>query len=121
MFEPHQYLNIDAPSSVAPIAPHSTMSPNHLFALPEVAPRFQGLFDNYRLDRTAASFNPDNPSGVSWVKKLPRLEQDNVDYIEEFYRRRLGSLQSVDELVGQVINRLEQSGQLDNTYIFYTA
>lgn len=97
------------------------MSPGNLFALPEVAPRFQGLFDSYKLNRSAASFNPDQPSGVSWVKNLPQLKQENVDYIEEFYQRRLGSLQSVDELVGQVIDRLDRAGQLDNTYIFYSA
>lgn len=106
---------------VAPIAPHSNMSPGKLFALPEVAERFKGTFEHHTLDKSAPSFNPEQPSGVSWVKKLEPLDDENVKYIEEFRRRRLGSLQSVDELVGQVVDRLEQSGQLDNTFIFYSA
>lgn len=41
-------------------------------------------------------------------------------YWDEFYRGRLRALQAVDELVEEVVNRLEELGQLDNAYIFYT-
>ena len=41
-------------------------------------------------------------------------------YLDEFFRGRLRSLQPVDELVQDVVRKLEAAGQLDNTYIFYT-
>jgi arylsulfatase A-like enzyme len=41
-------------------------------------------------------------------------------YLDEFFRGRLRSLQPVDELVEQVVQKLEAAGQLDDTYIFYT-
>jgi arylsulfatase A-like enzyme len=44
-----------------------------------------------------------------------------VDYEDFFYRQRLRSLQGVDELVDKLITRLEESGQIDNTYIIYSS
>jgi arylsulfatase A-like enzyme len=67
------------------------------------------------------NFNPDEATGVSWVKHLPKLNSTHVEYLDEFYRGRVRALQSVDELVGQVMDRLEAAGVMDNTYIFYTA
>ena len=61
------------------------------------------------------------PSGVSWVHDLPLQNQSVVDYHDHFYRSRLRALQGVDELVDGLVTRLEESGQLDNTYIIYTS
>lgn len=61
------------------------------------------------------------PSGVSWIRDLPKLNQSVVDYNDFFYRTRLQSLQGVDELVDSLITQLEASRQLDNTYIIYTS
>lgn len=44
-----------------------------------------------------------------------------IDYNDHFYRSRLRALQGVDELVDGLVTRLEESGQLDNTYIIYTS
>jgi membrane-anchored protein YejM (alkaline phosphatase superfamily) len=41
-------------------------------------------------------------------------------YNDEFQRSRLRALQSVDESVEAMITTLEETGQLENTYIFYT-
>jgi N-acetylglucosamine-6-sulfatase len=40
--------------------------------------------------------------------------------LDDFFQGRLRSLQAVDEIVDQVVAKLEAAGQLDNTYIFYT-
>ena len=45
---------------------------------------------------------------------------ENVAFNDHFYRQRLRTLQSVDELVAGVMERLERHGLLEDTYVFYT-
>lgn len=109
---------------IAPIAPHSNIDANHggppVMTLPIPLERHAHLFPDARVPRTA-SFNPDRPSGVSWVSNLPRLDAAAVDGLDLFYRRRLQALQGVDELVGQVVRQLDEAGVLDDTYVIYTS
>ena len=61
------------------------------------------------------------PSGVGWIRRLPKQNQSVAEYNDHFYRQRLRALQGVDELVDSLVRRLENSGKLDNTYIIYTS
>ncbi|KAH0529504.1 hypothetical protein TsFJ059_004240 [Trichoderma semiorbis] len=108
--------------TLAPIAPHALVGEGSLggFDPPQVAERHEGLFPEYKIPRTP-NFNPDSPSGVSWVSKLPKLNNTIIDYNDEYQRRRLRSLQAVDEIVESVVDRLEQAGVLEDTFIFYTS
>jgi N-acetylglucosamine-6-sulfatase len=107
--------------AVAPIAPHSNMrlQEPRQFDLPEYAKRHSGLFSDYQIPRTE-NFNPDIPSGVSWVRELPKLNQTLIDYHDEFQRSRLRALQSVDEMIDGLVSSLRDKDLLDNTYIIYT-
>ncbi|GAB7355425.1 hypothetical protein MBLNU459_g5938t2 [Dothideomycetes sp. NU459] len=115
--------------TVAPIAPHSNINaalhassmsgPAPGFSIPEYAPRHAHLFQDYRIPR-GANFNPEQQSGVSWVSRLPRLNDTVVEYNDEFQRARLRSLQSVDEMVERLVKQLDENGVLDNTYVFFT-
>ncbi|KAF7538967.1 hypothetical protein G7054_g2552 [Neopestalotiopsis clavispora] len=107
--------------AVAPIASHSNVRlvPTVEMGGPQFADRHAHLFKDYKIPRTE-NFNPDEPSGVGWIKNLPRLNDTVVEYNDEFQRSRLRSLQSVDEMVEKMVKTLEQKGLLDNTYIFYT-
>ena len=67
-----------------------------------------------------ANFNPDTPSGVGWVRQLPQLNDTVIAYHDEFQRSRLRALQAVDEMVEELIKKLDAKGLLDNTYIFYS-
>jgi arylsulfatase A-like enzyme len=121
---------------VAPVAPHSNVvfrdgwddwdDPQDVpiadvvnITPPIPATRHAKLFQGLKVPRTP-NFNPDKPSGVHWVSKLEKLTDEIVDYHDHFYRERLRALQSVDELVEDIVRRLEQYDLLDNTYIFYT-
>ena len=119
---------------IAPVAPHSNVEsavfdhiPDNLddiegfvtFTPPIPAARHAHLFENVTIPRTP-NFNPDVPTGANWVRTLKQQGQESVDFNDHFYRQRLRALQSVDELVEAVVNRLEEHGLLDNTYIFYT-
>ncbi|KAF2704668.1 Arylsulphatase [Pleomassaria siparia CBS 279.74] len=122
----------DAPFflTIAPVAPHSNAQVNDLtenvggknyeFRAPIPAKRHEHLFKDVKVPRTE-NFNPKEPSGVNWVRGLPRQSQENVDANDHFYRQRLRALQGVDEIVDGIVSRLEQHGVLDNTYIVYSA
>lgn len=119
---------------IAPVAPHSNVNgvvldlppdtpldrpPEGSVGAPIPAERHKDLFPDARVPRSA-NFNPGQPSGANWIRRLPRLDQESVDYHDHIYRQRLRALQSVDELVDGIVTRLEEYGILDNTYIIYT-
>jgi arylsulfatase A-like enzyme len=60
------------------------------------------------------------PGGVGWVAKLPKQNQTNIDYNDEFFRNRLRALQAVDEMVEGIVRRLDRLNILDRTYIIYS-
>ncbi|KAI4598774.1 hypothetical protein KJ359_002666 [Pestalotiopsis sp. 9143b] len=91
------------------------------FKEPVSAIRHEDLFPDVKVPRTP-NFNPDVPGTASYLKLLPQLTQEEVDYNDEFYRKRLQALQAVDDLVDTIMTRLEASTEvLANTYIIYTA
>ncbi|KAM0414589.1 hypothetical protein ACHAPT_013571 [Fusarium lateritium] len=110
---------------IAPPTCHSNVESDDLgkeglrFTPPVAAGRHQGLFANAGVPRTY-NFNPDTPSGASWIKALPQQNKDNVDFNDHFYRQRLRALQSVDEMVQDIVKQLEAKSILHNTYIIYT-
>ncbi|KAJ1327774.1 N-acetylglucosamine-6-sulfatase [Microdochium nivale] len=118
--------------AVAPIAPHSNIDRKSkgdggggstsapLMTEPIPLPRHERLFAGVQVPRTE-NFNPDEPSSVSWISKLPQLNASSVAYLDHFYRQRLRSLQSVDELVDSVARALRLAGALDDTYIVYSS
>ncbi|KAL3471218.1 Six-hairpin glycosidase-like protein [Aspergillus californicus] len=110
--------------TVSPIAPHFDQQPDRPAGTPPQAPvpapRHAHLFPDAKVPRIP-SFNPTNQTGSSWIKDLQLQNQTVVDYEDFFYRQRLRSLQGVDELVEQLLDRLEHSGQLDNTYVIYSS
>ncbi|KAF3277462.1 hypothetical protein TWF173_009666 [Orbilia oligospora] len=115
--------------ALAPVAPHSNVEGDIsdisdiekvTFSEPIPLKRHEHLFPDAKVPRTP-HFNPDKPSGVNWIAERPQLNKTWVDHNDYYYRQRLRALQGVDELVDGIFKRLEENGQLDNTYIFYTA
>ncbi|KAF5672808.1 arylsulfatase [Fusarium circinatum] len=114
--------------AIAPVAPHSNVnlrrqpgSPRApLMTIPIPLERHNHLFEGVKVPRTE-NFNPDSPSGVSWIHKLAQLNDSSVSYLDDFYRARLQALQGVDEIVEQVTKQLEDAGILDETYIIYSS
>jgi arylsulfatase A-like enzyme len=58
---------------------------------------------------------------VNWISQLPRQNQAQIDYNDEFYRSRLRALQAVDELVEVIVELLQENDILDDAYLIYTA
>ncbi|KAJ4245524.1 hypothetical protein NW762_014033 [Fusarium torreyae] len=110
--------------TVSPIAPHSNWVIDverdlSYLEEPKPAPRHQDLFKDYAIPRDP-SFNAAIDGAVGWIKDLPELNDTKVRYNDHYQRQRLRALQSVDEMLPQLVDELEAAGQLDNTYIFYT-
>lgn len=112
--------------AVAPIGPHSHMPGTRLpngdlsIGIPQSAKRHQHMFSGVKVPRTD-NFNPEDASGANWVRRQPKLTDEQVSYNDEFYRGRLQALQAVDEMVDGLFERLGEYGILDNTYVFYTS
>ncbi len=109
----------------APVAPHIAAGasyPGNRTKLPYPVPKkeYEHLYQDLELPKSP-NFNPVNRSGVNAVWELERLGDGNLLYLEEFYRRRQQALKSVDDLVGTIIQKLDDAGVLDNTYVIYTS
>lgn len=118
--------------TIAPVAPHSNVhildknihgnysGASAIQSPPVPAERHKHLFQDARVPRNAA-FNPDVPSGgAAWISYLPQQNATNLAYNDEWYRNRLRSLQSVDEIVAETVSKLESHGILEETYVIFT-
>ncbi|KAJ4357147.1 uncharacterized protein N0V89_001722 [Didymosphaeria variabile] len=105
---------------IAPIGPHAEFTGSRPFTKPVGATRHQKLFLDAKAPRTS-NWNPDEPSGASWISKLKKLNDTVIDFHDEWHVGRLQSLQSVDELIDEVFQRLEHYNLLDNTYVIFTS
>src|SRR5204862_8322692 len=56
-----------------------------------------------------------------FIRSLPRMGPATVAAVDGLYRRRIQSLQAVDDAVGELVDALDRNGQLDNTYIVFTS
>jgi arylsulfatase A-like enzyme len=59
-------------------------------------------------------------SGSSWVRELPLLSDDEISQMDLLYQHRLGNLAYIDDMVANLIQKLEDRGIADNTYVIYT-
>jgi arylsulfatase A-like enzyme len=59
-------------------------------------------------------------SGASWIRNMPYQNKTVVKALDEFYRSRLRVIAGLDDMVSDLVTRLDQHGILDSTYIIYT-
>jgi N-acetylglucosamine-6-sulfatase len=97
---------------LATYAPHKPATP---------APRHANLFPGLKAPRTPSFNEADVRDKPEKIRKLARLTAHDLEAIDALYRRRMQSLQAVDEAVAAVVQALEETGQLDNTYVFFTS
>ena len=51
---------------------------------------------------------------------MPKLSDKEVAKLDKIYAHRLGNIAYIDDMVGELLQRLEDHGVLDNTYVVYT-
>ena len=97
---------------VAPIAPHGPETP---------APRHQHTFDGLKAPRLP-SFNEEDVSDKPpWIESQPVLSDTEIANLDARHEGRAETLQALDDLVAGVVNKLQNVGALDNTYIVFTS
>ena len=54
------------------------------------------------------------------LPSYPAMTPQEVNQTDDIFRRRLGTLQSVDDLIAAVFQTLDAVNETDNTFVFYT-
>jgi N-acetylglucosamine-6-sulfatase len=103
---------------LAPVAPHLQLSSGT--GAPPPPPSQKGKFLGQKAPRRP-NFNPDKPSGASWVRGLPKLKAKDIADGDKVHVGRVQNLAGIDNMVGNIIDKLKEHNILDNTYIIYTS
>jgi N-acetylglucosamine-6-sulfatase len=85
------------------------------------AERHQNEFLDLQVPRTPSFDEADVSDKLSPTKDDPRLTEAEIQKLDEMYVHRVQTVQSVDEMLQQVVQALEETGTLDNTYIIFTS
>ena len=93
-------------------APHQPATP---------ATRHENDFEDVELPRPPSFDEEDVRDKPRWVQDNPKLGPDQVAYMEELHRKRLQSMLAVDDMIGDLFDSLRETGELDNTYVFFTS
>jgi N-acetylglucosamine-6-sulfatase len=109
--------------TVAPVAPHDegVLEGADVARNPRPAPRHVGAFEDRGLPDKPSFDEADVADKPEYVSKDPRLNQRERDELLTLYRSRLESLLAVDDLVGRVVETLDQAGELEDTLLIYTS
>jgi N-acetylglucosamine-6-sulfatase len=68
------------------------------------------------------SFNEEDVSDKpKYVRDKAPFSARKIEQIDDLYRKRLRSMLAVDEMISLLVRRLDATGQLNNTYIFFTS
>jgi N-acetylglucosamine-6-sulfatase len=93
-------------------APHApaTPAPRHADALPHLS-----------LPKPPSFNEADVSDKPDWIRDNSPLNPRWRASMEDLYKNRLQSMLAVDEMVGRLTDTLQRSGELENTYIFFTS
>ena len=103
---------------IAPVAPHVEIAGGS-----KAPPAPRGFGDKFTGEKAPRlpNFNPDVPSGASWVHKLEKLNDNEVGMCDKMHVQRLRNINAIDHMVGLMLKKLQKHKILDNTYIIYTS
>jgi arylsulfatase A-like enzyme len=96
----------------------STFTPHSPATSP---PRHKDLFLDLELPRPPAFDEADVGDKPLVVRSFPPLDGPAIAWLEDEYRRRVRSLQAIDDMVEAIVAALERAGTLDSNYVVYTS
>jgi N-acetylglucosamine-6-sulfatase len=96
---------------LATFAPHSPFTP---------ARQDENSFKTLTVPRTG-SFNRVPTHAPRWLAGRPTLSTDRIAGLDQAYAKRVEAVQSVDRMVGDLVNTLRNTGQLENTVFVFSS
>ncbi|KAI0738200.1 alkaline-phosphatase-like protein [Daedaleopsis nitida] len=115
--------------TVAPTSPHqqfndkplTTRVPQQTGMWPPVPlERHMNLYPGLQAPRTP-NFNPATQNKPSWIGELPVMDETSIAFSDETYRRRAQAITGVNEMFHELLDILEDAGELNNTYVIFSA
>jgi N-acetylglucosamine-6-sulfatase len=79
------------------------------------------MFKGWKAPRTPSYDEKDLTGKPTEIRRLPAISKKESAVWDALYRNRLRSLQSVDDMIGDLIDTLRRSGKLDDTYFVFTS
>ncbi len=55
------------------------------------------------------------------MKNLPKLSAKKLEVGDKTFQDRLGNIAAIDDMVGELIQKLDDHGILNNTFVVYTS
>ncbi|WP_157268617.1 sulfatase family protein [Azohydromonas aeria] len=97
---------------LAPYLPHG----------PAIAPpRYLDRLPGIRAPRPPSFNEADMSDKPHWAQFVKPLTAADIADIDTFYRKRRQSIMAVDDFVASLVRTLQDTGELANTYIFFTS
>ncbi len=88
----------------------------------EPAPRHWGLKAGQKLEPVPGGNERDISDKPAWLRKATkRISKPSLRRINDERKRRLEQLMSVDEAIGSLIDEMDRTGELENTYVIFTS
>eukprot|EP01147_Barroeca_monosierra_P008980 gene8980-1313_t len=84
------------------------------------APQYVDSVTEIKAPRTP-NYNHVYPDRHQPVRDVQPMTAMQIQQSDEIFRKRLETLRSVDDMIGDIVHSLEKLGQLDNTFFFYTS
>ena len=97
---------------VAPYVPHQPATP---------APRYAGAFPGVQAPRPPSFDQADVSAEPQWLQHRHPLAPVVIRYIDDLYQRRLQDILGFEDLLKGVVDALQSTGKLDNTYVIFTS
>ena len=85
------------------------------------APRHKKMFKGVKAPRTPSYDAKDLTGKPTELRRLQPVTGAESKTWDALYRNRLRSLQSVDDMIGDLIGNLRETGRLANTYFVFTS
>jgi N-acetylglucosamine-6-sulfatase len=97
---------------------YASYSPHTPYAYPK---SYADKFDDIHYPRLPDFDEADVSDKFGFTRTRPLLTQAYINKIDETFRKRVRSVQTLDQNVARIVAALKAEGTLDNTYIMFTS
>lgn len=106
---------------VFPASPHTEKNSAVQRGEIRPAPRYRTTYLNQPLRRTPSFNEADLSDKPPYIRSRRIIPPDGIARMTVEYQERLGALRSIDDMVGNIVRTLAQTGKLENTVIAFSS